>query len=291
MSRSDQLELEDCDSNLSEEEFKCDQCNYKTKVKRYLKGHMLAHSGQYMCQQGCKEYLKTWSELDRHHELKHGEREKVETFKCDSCESMFKEAHQLRIHKEKKHSILSQFDCGTCQSSFQNVHHLRIHEEKNHIKLNQPTHITCDVCGQIFYRKNEFENHRNICANEFHEVSRNKECYFYNKGNCLKGDSCKFKHKQRQQRIPECKNGSDCRYLRRGVCSFFHRGMGVQKPKQNYPENTNSAKSGTWCKFTANCAKVPNCPYLHSNQDFPKLPKVAKPPFWQQSTIQAWQDY
>ena len=42
-----------------------------------LKGHMLAHSGQYMCQQGCKEYLKTWSELDRHHELIHGELEKV----------------------------------------------------------------------------------------------------------------------------------------------------------------------------------------------------------------------
>ena len=270
------------------EEVKCNKCNYKTKVRSHLKGHMLAHSGQYQCQQGCKDYFKTWAELDEHHNVTHGkQQQQLETFDCDKCDSTFKEAHQLRTHKEKKHTKMNQFKCDKCHYTFQDMHHLRIHKEKKHIA----TCMTCERCGEIFKIRNEFETHRNTCDVGFKEVRNNKECYYFKKGSCFRGDTCTYKHEPQGPTIRECRNGTNCRYLRNGVCCFFHRGVGVQSPRSNCFETTNIASDESWCKFNPNCNRIPNCPYLHSNQDFPKLPKIAKPPFWHQNIAQTWQDY
>ena len=50
--------------NKTDDWIKCKECDYKTKVQKYMKSHKLAHTGQYQCQKGCKESLKTIQLLD-----------------------------------------------------------------------------------------------------------------------------------------------------------------------------------------------------------------------------------
>ena len=182
---------------------------------------------------------------------------------------------------------IKDFNCVKCNLTFQSIYNLRIHEEKEHAK----NRISCQSCGEIFTPKNSFENHIMSCEQGFKKAS-NKECYYFKKGHCLKGETCSFKHVITQRsRVPECRNGSECKYLRNQICHFFHRGVGVQNTNLNYFKATNPARNTVWCKFNENCNRIQNCPFLHWNQDFPKLPNITKPPIWDQNNIQAWQDY
>ena len=54
--------------NIEEDDrIKCHECDFKTRVRTYMKSHRMVHEGQYQCQRGCKEKFKTWSILDDHH--------------------------------------------------------------------------------------------------------------------------------------------------------------------------------------------------------------------------------
>ena len=118
--------------------------------------------------------------------------------------------------------------------------------------------------------------------------NNSKECFYFIRGHCLKGDTCAFKHGNQRNYTPECRNGSHCRYLSSGICSFFHPGVGVQRPKPEYSQ----AKNGQgWCKYSENCFRIPNCPFIHSEEDFPQLPKTSKPPLGAERMANAWEEY
>ena len=55
-------------------------------------------------------------------------------------------------------------------------------------------------------------------------------------------------------------------------------GIGVQQPKST-SGNIYEQQGRQWCNFSEDCTRVPNCPFLHSTQDFPALPKRNRPPF------------
>ena len=70
-------------------------------------------------------------------------------------------------------------------------------------------------------------------------------CRYYRDGKCLKGDSCGYSHvgfvrknvevnksSRPTQKSSTCRHGVECSWLARGQCSFFHQGVGVQKPRQ-----------------------------------------------------------
>ena len=59
------------DINEEDDRVKCNECDFKTRVRTYMKSHKMAHEGQYQCQRGCKEKFKTFSILEEHHENKH----------------------------------------------------------------------------------------------------------------------------------------------------------------------------------------------------------------------------
>ena len=98
----------DKDTNLVNEEddrIKCNECDFKTRVRTYLKSHRMVHEGQYQCQRGCREKFKTWSILDEHHKSKHSApTNQTEVFKCDVCKSSFLSKQNLRHHIEAKHA-------------------------------------------------------------------------------------------------------------------------------------------------------------------------------------------
>ena len=45
----------------------CNQCGFETNVKHYLKSHkIIAHTGQFPCQRGCKIRFKRLNDLEEH---------------------------------------------------------------------------------------------------------------------------------------------------------------------------------------------------------------------------------
>ena len=178
------------------------------------------------------------------------------------------------------------------------------------------------------------------------DVVRSKEvCHHWRRGHCEKGERCLFSHVGHQNnpaapkkaKVPVCSNGSDCDWLRKGICSYFHPRIGVQKPWLNKKESQEpriqggrqeatgqrgrqeargqggrqearsqggrqdtrgqggrqeSRSQGSRqearsqvniprrnliqpdrldCKFDGRCERIPNCPWIHSMEDFPPL--------------------
>ena len=100
--------------------------------------------------------------------------------------------------------------------------------------------------------------------------------------------------------VAHCNNGIGCKYLASGVCRFFHQGVGVknmmnqsqqqqeqqhfqqqhypQQQQQKYHQQHRQYKESTWCRFLEDCDRVPNCPFTHYEEDFPKLSETNNPP-------------
>ena len=64
----------------NDERQKCNECEFKTRVRKYMKSRMMAHTGQCKCQT-CKEAFKTTKILDEHIKSKHNEPNKSVGFR------------------------------------------------------------------------------------------------------------------------------------------------------------------------------------------------------------------
>lgn len=79
-------ETDDDVTEFQDDRVKCNEYDFKSRVRKYLKSHMIAHhQGQYQCQRGCREQFKEWNSLDEHHKNQHGQPNSSE-FKCDQCD-------------------------------------------------------------------------------------------------------------------------------------------------------------------------------------------------------------
>ena len=243
---------------------KCKECDFQPNVPTHLKGHNVKHAGQYQCQRGCKAAFKTLGALDEHTRNQH-DKPKVLEYQCENCDSIFSALFHLRIHKAKKHAENAQ--------------------------KNSPS-INCDFCGQVFQTYEHLNMHKEKCDEGFTNSEEVGECYYYRRGKCLKGNTCKFIHKELKDSTPFCRNGIQCRYLASGVCSFFHAGIGVQNPKhkESFQEPIMNERR-TFCRFLEDCNRVPNCPFIHSELDFPKLPNRNGPPLGARRIAEAWMEY
>ena len=181
---------------------------------------------------------------------------------------------------------MSQFNCESCDQSFDAKAKLRVHVEKKHA-TGCP--YQCENCEQMFRTQAILNNHLSECTEGFQYV-KPPPCRHFVNGFCLKGDQCFFSHEVRPS-APLCRNGPRCPYLANGVCSFYHNGIGVQRPRfQNqsgfrnlnnrrmFSSNLyNSEQYNKWCELMEDCDRVPNCPFSHYEQDFPKLRKNNPP--------------
>ena len=161
-----------------------------------------------------------------------------------------------------------EFKCDLCTSKFTSKHHLRQHVEYKHAKPNiqMPIEVNCEFCGLITKSHQDMINHKRECNCEFIRVG-NKVCKYFVNGGCFKGETCAFTHPSEKQfkEAPTCRNGSQCRYLANGVCSFYHRGIGIQRPRnqaqhhQTSPPDNSFQQSSTkrWCRFLEDCNRVP----------------------------------
>ena len=248
----------------SDDREKCNECDFKTRVRKYMKSHKMAHEGQYQCQRGCKLKFKTLRILDEHHKSKHAIKQTVE-YKCDKCNLSFTSQHHLRQHLNTKHVMQTP---------------------------SKEMRLFCEFCGLITNNQEDLINHKATCNAGYQQVG-NKVCKYFDNGGCFRGNSCRFSHpKEKQQSTPHCKNGFSCRFLANSCCFFFHRGVGVQKQRNQevYQKRQNVNASKPWCKYLEDCSRVPNCPFLHAEEDFPELPKTNPPPI-RSETQGWWEDY
>jgi hypothetical protein len=130
------------------------------------------------------------------------------------------------------------------------------------------------------------------------QIVNPRACRYFSRGFCWKGNECGFYNPQQSPRVPEYtpqyRNGSWCRYLASGICRFFHGGVGVQSPPQGDQQPQSRPVQGKpnnrgWCHFMEDCIRVPRCPFVHHEEDFPPL--VKKNPPETQENIEKWQDY
>ena len=111
------------ESNMGQKQ-KCKECDFETSVPKYLKSHaIVAHTGQYSCQRGCKIKFKMLSDLDAHIKVYHKKQPDHTVFKCDKCDATFSAQFQMRQHITKKHSrpVQLKFDCKFCGQLFPNL--------------------------------------------------------------------------------------------------------------------------------------------------------------------------
>ena len=135
----------------------------------------------------------------------------------------------------------------------------------------------------------------------------------WKKGRCDWGSKCRFSHVGRQEAtspqnkstnsaVIDCRNGPSCSYLARGKCNFFHHITRRHNNRQHQGTNYNAREvqagrdnnrerqgprehqgprgqgrrqqdDRARCRFGRDCDRVPNCPYLHSMEDFPMYNK------------------
>ena len=246
---------------------KCSKCDFATSVEKQMKAPAENHESQYHCQKGCKSKHTTLRELDDHDKQVHGQAP-LDVFSCDKCTDTFNAKHHLRQHVTAKHKVTKQLPI-----------------------------FSCNKCGYSVTGTEDMKNHVANCMEEFVPAHRSRVCRYFARGDCWKGDQCLFAHPDsswgpNKRNIPACVNGPFCRFLRSGVCRFFHPAIGVQQPaeqrrcqpryQQDWQQNTGSR----WCRHLEDCTRIPNCPFSHYEEDFPKLPNAKNPP-----EFQDWLEY
>ena len=150
--------------------------------------------------------------------------------------------------------------------------------------------MSCERCGLKVRNQQDFQRHVSECS--FQRAS-NKICRYFVNGGCVKGSQCVFLHPEGKQfrSAPPCRNGGQCKYLAQGVCSFFHRGYGVQRPRNQFSNQEDSGwqNTGRWCKFLEDCESVSFCSFKHYDEVFPQIAKARTPPIG--GSMWDWQYY
>ena len=86
-----------------------------------------------------------------------------------TCEKLFTQAGNLRIHIKTIHQGHKDFKCDSCGNSFRRVDQMRLHIKTIH-KANRD--FKCDSCGKSFSQAAHLRGHIKI----IHEVRKDFKC-------------------------------------------------------------------------------------------------------------------
>ena len=100
----------------------------------------------------CGKSFKEAGNLRRHKDTVH---EKLRNFSCQDCGKSFGEAGNLRRHKETVHDKVKNFYCKDCGKAFGEAGNLRRHKETVHDRVKN---FACH-CGKTFAERGNLKRH------------------------------------------------------------------------------------------------------------------------------------
>ena len=125
----------------------CDQCDYKSYLRKNIRTHMNKHSikfildivsnKKYPCSQ-CSKVFNSYSSRTAHERIKHLNIEYV----CD-CGKVYNTYSRLYTHKKKHHSDLK-LQCQQCVEVFRTNQQL-----KDHFEFQHAVKSPCEICGKM----------------------------------------------------------------------------------------------------------------------------------------------
>lgn len=120
----------------------------------------------------CKIFCRSKKHLIDHIKIKHKPPINLSDLKCDLCEKIFTNAHNLIKHKREVHEKLKNYFCDVCGKGFFSISPLRFHKqshlpENERVKLKKKKynseynskHMICEICGKDFDRLSNYNNH------------------------------------------------------------------------------------------------------------------------------------
>ena len=208
-------------------------------------GHMTKHN-QYECNK-CEKRLKTQGNLNDHIQREH----RPDLFNCTKCSKQFPAKNALNQHMNSQHPINppvghsqwaqqknnnSDYSCTHCESGFESLNELCMHKKSKHNGQNGNGIVISATL-----------------------------CKFYIQGRCDR-KQCRFSHEKQQhqnhrERAPECSRGQHCQFFAWGKCKFFHKGVGVQQPRDQQNRQQQTQKK---CHFQERCWNQ-NCEFSHKD--------------------------
>ena len=262
----------------------------------------------------CDKSFRKSQDLERHMDAKHAEKP------CSYCDKILASDEELVKHLDECIDFgIKTTICKKCEKDFTNFG-LKRHKEKCQGKQG----FDCPECGQMFNTAINVKTHYDS-EHKWENVKSREVCKWWRKGNCT-NKNCQYAHVGHQNsngseststnsaRVPSCKNGTSCEWLKKGRCSYFHPRVGVQKPwvtkdrrqdsrvevrkdsrqqsrqeSRPQPRQESGQNKGLdsgqvsrqpnqlkQCKFGAKCDKGFNCGFLHLAKDFILLKTVRR---------------
>ena len=136
----------------------CHYCGKSLLTQRALYKHVRNHEMKLLHgtkRKQCPLCLKWITNVKKHTELMHSERER---FPCDECGKTFAEVRHLDRHKTL-HTKSFRFNCRFCSKGYNVKCALEYHEDTVHTKVKR---YICDVpsCGEAFFVKLYLRRHK-----------------------------------------------------------------------------------------------------------------------------------
>ncbi|XP_072379052.1 uncharacterized protein [Diabrotica undecimpunctata] len=141
--------------------FSCDQCDFQTTLRRYLKEHLKAHEPPtlYKCDQ-C-DFSSHHKQAITHHNLKHKSIDEVKSYQCSNCSYSAKRACDLKVHFIFMHTeAKEQYKCDTCSYITRCKKRLTHHKKLVHEVSGAVRKFYCTLCTFQTKYKNSYVNHQ-----------------------------------------------------------------------------------------------------------------------------------
>ncbi|XP_014215951.1 zinc finger protein 510 [Copidosoma floridanum] len=155
-------------NNKSKKSYVCtyQNCNRifdrRDKCGVHIQGHL--DMKPYLCKQ-CNFKTVTVSNVKIHINKVHL---KVKPYSCYLCPKTYN-THSALVDHINGHQGLKPYECDSCSFKCGSKQSVRSHILNHHQKLAKD--FPCDICGKLFYRKNQMQTHRVI-----HDKSRRFKC-------------------------------------------------------------------------------------------------------------------
>ena len=142
----------------------CDQCDYKSNIKRRIRDHMVKHTSnrpkrplpnvKYPCNH-CSKVFDRFASRAVHERAKHLNLEYV----CE-CGKAFSSYWKLYSHRNNDHIDL-QLKCQRCEKVFHSKTRLKFHFDRFHAQKSP-----CEVCGKMMAPGIAMRSHKKTVHSE-----------------------------------------------------------------------------------------------------------------------------